>query len=50
MKYLFLVRHGSAEEFSPEGDFARNLTDTGLKQAKTAAELSISHKKKSCCF
>lgn len=38
MTRLFLMRHGEAESYNYEGDFARNLTDNGKLQATKAAE------------
>lgn len=36
---LILLRHGKAEEFHPEGDFARELVVKGVEQARQAGRL-----------
>jgi len=38
MKTLFILRHGKAEGHSPEGDFARKLTDRGAADAAKAGK------------
>lgn len=36
---LILLRHGKAEDFNPEGDFARPLVEKGRSQARNAARM-----------
>lgn len=36
---LFLLRHGKAEDYSPEGDFSRELEEKGHEQARHAARI-----------
>ena len=38
MRYVILLRHGKAEAFSPEGDFARKLTDRGRRDSLWAGQ------------
>lgn len=38
MSNLYLVRHAHAEENSPQGDFFRNLTPSGISDAQQAAK------------
>lgn len=36
---LVVLRHGTAEDLNPGGDFARNLVEKGRRQARDAASL-----------
>ena len=36
---LLLLRHGRAEDFSPDGDFSRELVEKGHEQARHAARI-----------
>lgn len=38
MKQLIVLRHGKAEERSPEGDFGRRLTERGERDAASAGK------------
>jgi phosphohistidine phosphatase len=38
MKQLIVLRHGKAEERSPEGDFGRRLTERGRRDAASAGK------------
>ena len=39
MKTLYLLRHGTAESHSPQGDFYRNLVDQGRAEAEAQGRI-----------